>query len=154
MVGALLETNSAQRTCELVLDTSALLLIATGVDPVSEAVGILRNYCSDTRVSLLVNVVQELNKLAKSRGRRGAAARLALARLGKQDIAIGVVELSGCSRTDECILNYSRTAKSFEVIVVTTDKKLAKTLKENGVKYITWWRSKRKFVMEPPIWDS
>ncbi|MEM1622628.1 MAG: hypothetical protein QW543_00615 [Sulfolobales archaeon] len=148
------ETSLVRRTCELVLDTSALLLIAAGVDPISEAIGVLRNYCSDTRVSLPVNVVRELNKLAKSRGRRGVAARLALARLDRRDIAIGIIELSGCSKTDECILNYSRTAKGFEVVVVTTDKKLAKTLKEYGVKYITWWRSRRKFIMEPPIWDS
>ncbi|MEM2551195.1 MAG: hypothetical protein QW168_03435 [Sulfolobales archaeon] len=153
-VGALLEISLAHRSCELVLDTSALLLITYGVDPVSEAIVILKNYCPDIRVSLLTSVVQELNRLAKGRGRKGVAARLALARLSKQDIAIGLIEFSGCSRTDECILEYSRTARSFEVIVATTDRRLAKTLKESGVKYIIWWKSKRKFVMEPPVWDS
>ncbi len=141
-------TSQEYRTCELIPDTSALLLVAEAVDPLREAVEILRGYCPVVRVSLLVPVLRELERLATGRGRRAAAARLALAELNKQSAALGFVEFADCSRTDECILKYSLGRA--EAFVLTADKGLARTLKESGVRYVTWWKSKKKFVLEFP----
>lgn len=144
-------TSSSHRTCELVLDTSALLLVYEGVSPIVEAVEALESYCSETKVVLLAQVVRELNKLAAGRGRRAVAARLALAELNKQGTAISTVDVTGCCGTDECILEYAHGVRGAEAIVLTADKKLAKALKRNGIKYMTWWKSRRKFVLEFPI---
>lgn len=140
----------AHRICEIVLDTSALLLVYEGVSPIMEALEALRGYCSETRVALLAHVVGELNRLAAGRGRRAVAARLALAELSKREIAISTVDVLGCCETDECILRYAHSARGVEAIVLTADKKLAKALKRNGIKYMTWWRSRRRFVLEFP----
>lgn len=148
--GELFETNSIRRVCELVIDTSALLLISRGVNPVSGAKEVLEDYCSNIRISLLTRVIWELEKLATGRGRRAVSARLALIELSKLDIAISVIDFSDCYETDECILKYSRSIKNSEVIVLTVDKKLAKALRENGIKYVTWWKSRRRFVLEFP----
>lgn len=145
------ETSLARRTCELVLDTSALLLVCDGVSPIDEAVEVLRGYCSETKIVLLEHVVRELNRLAAGGGRRAVAARLALAEINKRGSAIATADVVDCCGTDECILKYARGASGVEAIVLTADKKLAKALKRGGIKYMTWWKSRRRFVLEFPI---
>lgn len=147
MDGELSGTNLPHRTCNLVLDTSALLLVSEGVDPVQEAVEVLEGYCSDVRVVLLSPVIQELHRLASGRGRKAAVARLALGELNKHGGRVQKVDFSGCSAADDCILKYSQGVQNAEVVVLTTDKRLARTLKETGIRYITWWRSRRRFVL-------
>ncbi len=141
------ETSPEHRACELVPDTSALLLVAEAADPLGGAVDTLRSYCPVVRVSLLTAVLRELENMSAGRGRRAAAARLALAELSRLGGALNVVEPSDCSEADECILKYAREAGA---VVLTADKKLARVLKSCGVKYVTWWRSKRRFVLEFP----
>lgn len=136
--------------CELVPDTSALLLVAEAVDPLGEALDALRDYCPTIRISLLTPVLRELERLAAGRGRRAVAARLALSGLERWRSALSLVELSECPRVDECVLRYSQALGSAEAIVLTADKKLARVLKESGVRYVTWWRSRRRFVLEFP----
>ncbi|MCX8184355.1 MAG: hypothetical protein N3E43_01170 [Sulfolobales archaeon] len=139
------ETSLKHRICGLVLDTSALLLVAEGVNSVEEALEILRSRCSNVKLILLTEVTQELSKLASGRGRKGIAARLALAELGK--LGVEKIESVDCDRVDDCILKYSLDVRNLEVVVLTADRKLAKILRENNVRHIIWWKSRRRFVL-------
>ncbi|MCX8208942.1 MAG: hypothetical protein N3G79_04810 [Sulfolobales archaeon] len=138
-------TDSKRYRCELLLDTSALLLVAEGVNPVEESLEVLRSRCSGIKLVLLAKVVQELDRLASNRGRRGIAARLALTEVGR--LGVEVVDLVDCDKADDCILKYSLVTKNLEVVVLTADRKLAKILREYGVRHIVWWRSRRKFIL-------
>lgn len=137
----------SSRICELVLDTSGLLLIAEGVDPISEAREVLEGQCSGVDIVLLPAVLDELTSIASGRGRRAIAARIALSKLSEFGSKVRRASFAECTEADECILKYSESLSEADAVVLTVDKELASMLKRNGIKYITWWRSKRRFVL-------
>jgi len=145
-----LGTSSFERRCILIPDTSALLLIAEGIDPLLESKDVLADYCIDVEIRVLTPVMRELRRLASGKGSKAVAARLALTKLGNYAEVLTLVDLEGCSGADECILDYSKTLGA-EVIVVTTDRKLAIKLRKAGIKHIAWWRSRKKFVLNFPV---
>lgn len=140
----------SDRLCELILDTSGLLLITEGVDPIAGAREALEEYCSSVRVTLLTAVLGELSGIASGRGRRATAARIALSKLSEYRSRVSLVDFTNCSDVDGCILEYSQSLSEAEAVVLTTDRKLASLLKSRGIKYVTWWRSKRRFVLGFP----
>ncbi len=144
-----LGTNQPERRCVIIPDTSALLLVYEGIDPLLESKEVLTDYCSSIDIRLLTPVVGELRKLASGKGSKAVAARLALAKLDNYSEVLTWVDIGGCSTADECILDYSKTIGA-EAIVITTDRKLAIELKRAGVKHITWWRSRKRLVLNFP----
>jgi len=78
------------------------------------------------------SVLKELQRIAKNKGRTGAAAKLGLKvfELHKDDI--GIIESAGF--VDSWIIKY---ALANNAIVCTNDKQLKNKLKEKGIKVIT-----------------
>jgi len=126
--------------CKVLLDTSVLLLIYDGVDPIEGIDDALSTKC-DYYVPDIV--LDELIKLAsKNTGIKSKAARLALQYMrGKVKVMI----TNRKYRTaDEFIKKYVTSDPS--IIVATMDDELKRELKSRGIRVITWWFSRRKFV--------
>jgi len=126
--------------CKVLLDTSVLLLVYDGVDPIESIDDALSTKC-DYYVPDIV--IDELIKLAsKNIGIKSRAARLALQYMrGKVKVMITDKRYR---TADEFIKKYVMSDPS--IIVATTDDELKRELKSKGIRVITWWFSKRKFV--------
>jgi len=126
--------------CKVLLDTSVLLLIYDGVDPIEGIDDALSTKC-DYYVPDIV--LDELIKLAsKNTGIKSKAARLALQYMSGK---VKVMITNRKYRTaDEFIKKYVTSDPS--IIVATMDDELKRELKSRGIRVITWWFSRRKFV--------
>jgi rRNA-processing protein FCF1 len=93
--------------------------------------------------------MDELSRIALERGRRGLAARLLLKLIDEGYLSIEIVDVVGCTTTDECVLKLASDLRDLGegVIVATLDKEMAKRLREMGVMQLTWWYSRRKFTL-------
>lgn len=124
----------------MLLDTSALLLLYEGVDPLQAIEDLLQG-----RVEFytLDAVVKELRSLAERVGsRKGRAARLALQHIVSSG-AVKTIETGFAGLADEAIVKFASLHKDF--IVVTLDEELRRRLKELGVRVLTWWFGRRRF---------
>lgn len=144
-----LRTNQPKRHCVIIPDTSALLLVYEGIDPLIESKEVLADYCESIDIRLLTPVARELRRLALGRGSKAVAAKLALAKLDNYAKVLTWIDIEECPNVDKCILDYSKTMGT-EAIVITTDRKLAAELKRAGIKHITWWRSRKRLILNFP----
>ncbi len=133
------------RDCKVLLDSSVLLQVYEGVDVVDlmyEEVGKCSYYVLDS-------VVNELSRISlSSKGPKGRAARLALDYIQRRNVAVISTESLKASG-DEAILNFFRRNPYFrdEFVVATNDDNLKKELLRLGVKVITWWFGRFKYVV-------
>ena len=100
---------------------------------------ILNEICGKCEFTILSCVLSELKEIAKSKGKNGTFAKLALKNLKLKRFKILKVKEKN---TDNAILRVSDE----NTIVATNDKELRKKLKEKGVKTI-YIRAKKKIVM-------
>lgn len=136
------------RECKILLDSSVLLQIYEGIDVfelINQEVGKCGYYVLDC-------IIKELNKIStNSKGFKGRAARLALDYLGKRDVEVITTDLCDL-RGDESIIQFFKmnpTARN-SFIVATNDGGLKKELLKLGVKVLTWWSSKFRYVVLTP----
>lgn len=131
--------------CKVLLDSSVLLQVCDGVDVIdliSDELGRCDYYVLDA-------IINELSKISlSSRSLKGGAARLALEYVRKRGVKVvntGVPNASG----DESILMFFKGDPGLkeEFIVATNDDVLKRELLRLGVKVITWWSSKFKYVV-------
>ncbi len=130
------------------MDSSVLLQVYEGVDVldlISEEVGRCEYFVLDT-------ILNELSRISSSsKGLRGKAAGLALEyiqRRGVEIINTGSFVLSG----DESLLHFFKGCPSarHDFIVATNDEGLKKELLRLGVRVVSWWSSKFRFVLITP----
>lgn len=131
--------------CKVLLDSSVLLQVCDGVDVIdliSDELGWCDYYVLDT-------IISELSKISlSSKSLKGGAARLALEYVRKRSVKVintGMPNTSG----DESILRFFKEDSRLreEFIVATNDDMLKRELLRLGVKVITWWSSKFKYVV-------
>lgn len=118
---------------KILLDTSFLIYaMQDNIDILSE----LRKF-GKARLYTSSLVVDELKRFSEGRGRKAKNARLSLGFIERAGIeVIGGVQASraGGGNTDK---NIVATALEEGMAVCTADRKLKKTLKENGVNVVT-----------------
>jgi len=128
-------------SCKVLLDTSTLMLVYDGVDPIE-----LIDDAIEAKCEYLVPepVIDELIRLStQGIGFKSKAARLALKYLSGK---VSVISLKGkkFKTADDFIKEYVKLNP--DVIVATLDEDLKNYLKKLGIRIITWWFSKRKFI--------
>ncbi|MCC6046948.1 MAG: hypothetical protein LM571_02015 [Desulfurococcaceae archaeon] len=141
-------SSTSRRICRIILDTSALLIIGEyGSFP--DIVDSLEGICEHPVFVTPRRVMDELSRIALERGRRGLAARLLLKLIDEGYLSIEIVDVVGCTTTDECVLKLASDLRDLGegVIVATLDKEMARRLREMGVMQLTWWYSRRKFTL-------
>lgn len=115
---------------KVVLDTNFFLL------PYQNKMDIFRliDRVLDSPHSYVVSssIVRELERIAKNRGKMGAAARLGLKIMELQKSKIEVLETR--QPADSWIMDYAEKNKS---VVCTNDKQLKNKLKQKGIMVIT-----------------
>ncbi len=123
----------------VILDTSSLLITYEGIDIFSSIEELLNSKCY-----FLVphTVIEELLRLSLKGGRKSRAANLTLKLLRGKVFVYG---LGRFRLADEEVKELSKLFKN-DLYVVTLDDELKKVLKGLGIKVITWWFSKYKFV--------
>ncbi len=126
--------------CKVLLDTSVVLLVYDGIDPIELIDDVLNMKCDYFIPDI---VIDELIRLAsRDIGIRSRAARLALQYLRDR---VKIIHTTRRYETaDEFFKEYATNNPS--IIIVTNDDELKKELKSKGIKVLTWWLSKRKFV--------
>jgi len=126
--------------CKVLLDTSVVLLVYDGIDPIELIDDVLNMKCDYFIPDI---VIDELIRLAsRDIGIRSRAARLALQYLRDR---VKIIHTTRRYETaDEFFKEYA--ANNPSIIIVTNDDELKKELKSKGIKVLTWWLSKRKFV--------
>ncbi len=133
--------------CRIILDTSVLMLVYEGIDVIELIEDAMERKCE---YYVPDKVLEELKHLAEtSRGRRGAAARLALKYVqGRASpLNLGI----DAPTADEAIKEFAASNPQ-EWIVATADHGMRRALKKAGVRVITWWPGKHRFVgVEPDI---
>jgi rRNA-processing protein FCF1 len=141
--------DNGLRKCKVLLDSSVLLQVYDGVDVIS----LINDELGDCEYYVLDCILTELSGIAgRSYGFRGRAATLALEYIRMYNV--GVISISShpkCSG-DESIVNFliSREDLRKEFIVATNDDGLKKELLRLGIKVVTWWASKFKYVLLYP----
>lgn len=136
---------SQVRECKVLLDSSVLLQVYEGID----VVDLIYDELGKCSYYVLDSVINELSKISlSSKGPKGRAARLALDYIQRRNIMIINTELLNISG-DEAILNFFKKTPNAkeEFIVATNDDSLKKELLRLGVKVITWWFSRFKYVI-------
>lgn len=144
-----LGSGSELRKCKVLLDSSVLLQVYDGVDVINlinEELGSCEYYVLDCIVTELSSIV------SRSYGFRGRAAALALEYIRKY--GVGVISSSSSPKCsgDESIVAFLMSSEDLrrEFIVATNDDELKRELLKLGVKVITWWASKFKYVLLYP----
>jgi len=118
---------------KIIIDTNFLLApVEHKVDVFSK----LKEFGND--FIILSSSIRELKNLAKNRGKKGIAARIALEIINKRKIRI--VGISTRMHADAAIINYCKSWKTrdpdAEIVVATNDLRLMKALKKHGVKIV------------------
>lgn len=124
----------------VILDTSSLLITYEGIDVFTGIEEVLGSRCF---FIVPYTVIEELFKLSLRVGRRSKAANLVLKLLRGRVFIYGHRKFR---LADEEIVSISTYFRD-EAYVVTIDDELKKKLKKLGIKVITWWFSKEKFVV-------
>ncbi len=124
---------------EVLLDTSALLLLEESVDIFEEIEDFLEAPC---RFLIPEAVLKELRKLSRLKGKKGRGARLALEYLKLRKEKIEVVGQGREYPVDEAVIELARERNP---VVVTLDRELRRRLKDTGIRVLTWWSGKAKF---------
>ncbi|MBD3210474.1 hypothetical protein GF318_03780 [Candidatus Micrarchaeota archaeon] len=115
---------------EVVIDTNFLLIPFQFKINIVNELDYLIDYSH--RYVISSKTVDELEKLAESSGKQGAAARVALKILKAQEKKIRIVESE--RHVDDWIVDY---AKEHNAVVCTTDRELRRRLKAQKAKVIT-----------------
>lgn len=100
----------------------------------------IKEICGRCELIVFDSVVDELEKISKSKGKNGQYARLALKILKLKNIKILKIEGKD---VDETILNFVNR----DMVVATNDRELRKKLKVKDIKTI-YIRNKKRMVME------
>ncbi|MDD5110910.1 MAG: ribonuclease VapC [Candidatus Altiarchaeota archaeon] len=113
----------------VLLDTNFLLLPGMdGIDIFSELEKLVGE---QIELATLSSVVSELRKIGQSRSKRGTAANVALALIGKKNVK----SIETALPADESILRHALDHEN--VIVCTNDRELKQKLKRGNVRVIT-----------------
>jgi len=144
-----LDGGSELRKCKVLLDSSVLLQVYDGVDVINlinEELGSCEYYVLDCILTELSSIV------SRSYGFRGRAAALALEYIRKH--SVGIISSSSTPKCsgDESIVAFLMSSEDLrrKFIVATNDDELKRGLLKLGVKVITWWASKFKYVLLYP----
>lgn len=129
--------------CKVVLDSSILLQTYEGID-VIELIGSELGRCE---YYVLDTVIEELRRLAVSDGLKGKAANLALQYLNTYGVKVIDTLLRGLNVDDSLIVFFQDEYVRREYIVATNDVDLRRKLLKLGVRVITWWSGKFKYVL-------
>jgi uncharacterized protein len=122
----------------ILLDTSALMIPGNfGVDIFTE----IDQACPGAELYTLTTAVNELRELAQNRGKKGAAARLALQLIDIKNVKV----YSAKGHTDNTILQMEDFA------VATTDTELIEKLKERK-RRIIYLKGKSRLGFWPEYW--
>ncbi|MEM0505307.1 MAG: hypothetical protein QW267_02470 [Sulfolobales archaeon] len=133
--------------CKILFDSSVLLQVFEGIDVFE----LITNDVGKCRYYILDNILNELSRMSlNSRGPKGRAARLALEYINRRGVEVintNLHELSG----DESIIEFLKARPDRgEFVVATNDDGLKRELLDLGVKVLTWWSSKFKYVILNP----
>lgn len=118
---------------KIILDTNFLLL------PAQFKIDIFQEL-KNNELIIFDLAIRELKKIARSKGKAGINANIALKLIKNKKIKI----IKARGKVDKAIIDY---AKNFNCWVATNDKKLIKALKKNEIKIIRL-RQKKFLVME------
>jgi len=103
----------------IIVDTSSIVF---GMEYRKSAIGASKTKFPDLKPLISKGIISELNKLSLNKGKKGAAAKAALA-----EITLKRIDIEGISgHADSWIL--SRAARSEGSVVVTNDTELARKL--------------------------
>lgn len=126
----------------VVLDTSVILDIARGLIPISSIGDVVNSFY---KLVIPSSVIDELTRIAESRGLKSRIARRALELLAHSNVSM----LSGGGNVDEDIVSIALTLKSTcRVIVATNDRILRKRLRELGVPTMYYRRARGGLELE------
>jgi len=132
----------SMKICKVLLDTSAFLLVAEGIDLLDELNRVLE--CEGIELYTLQEVVKELRNIADSRAsRKSPAATIALDYIFRKNKVKVIPSDVEFHTADKAIIDFTKANNDF--IVVTLDRRLKKALKSMNVKVLTWWYSRRRF---------
>lgn len=133
--------------CMVILDSSSLLQVYDGLD----VIDLLSDVLGKCEFFVLDSIVGELIGLSNAEGFKGKAASLALQYIQLRGVKV-INTVFKDLPADSSLIRFFKSDPSLRnrYIVATNDVELRRKLLKLGVKVVTWWSGRHRYVLIEP----
>lgn len=135
------------KECMVILDSSSLLQVYDGLD----VIDLLSDVLGRCEFFVLDSIIGELINLSTTEGFKGRAASLALHYIRLRGIKVINTVFKGLP-ADLSLIRFFKSDPSLrnKYVVATNDVELRSKLLKLGVKVVTWWPGKHRYILIEP----